>query len=451
MSDDLTRRDFAKLGAKLGLVGGVSVATSAGLSREAHAAPHVARALANPADLPKAKGPRIVVIGGGWSGLTLAKYVKKAHPAADVVLIEKRSTFVSHPIANLLLAEMINLDRITYSFIDAARNNDYIYLQAAAVDVDRSARRVFTDRGWVDYDFLAIAPGIDYDYAAFGIKDAETRSALATHYPAGFVHGSEHITLRNKVRAFKGGVFLLNPPPGIFRCSATPYERACVIAAHIQKNKIAGKVVLIDPRPQPEVKGEGFLAAFEELYPDTIEYITSTNISGIEVKDAGGVLFTDFDDIPFADAAIYPRVRAARLIEDLGLVDPASTRHEANIDPITYQVVGDDRAFVTGDARNHPFSKSANAAYVEARYVAKVIVARLTGGASVPWESPRTICYSMVDPLKGEAIAIDTTYKRDKKTKEWGYQAVVQRNTRSKKIGDEGYAWADERLKDMFF
>lgn len=447
MSNDVTRRDFAKLGA---LAGGTLAATA--LPGPAHAAPHIAGALATPADLPKAKGPRAVVIGGGWSGLTLAKYVKKAHPGADVVLIEKRSTFVSHPIANLLLVGLVDLDRITYSFIDAARNNDYTYLQAAAIDVDRKARRVFTDRGWVDYDFLAIAPGINYDYAAFGIDDPDTRAALATHYPAGFVHGSEHVTLRNKVRDFKGGVFLLNAPPGIFRCSATPYERACVIASHIKQNKIAGKVVLIDPRPQPEVKPEGFLAAFQELYPDTIEYMTSATISGVKAGKDGGVLSTDFDDIEFADAAIYPRVRAARLIEDLGLADPKSPRKEANIDPITYQMVDDERVFVAGDARNHPFSKSANVAYTEALYVAKVIAGRMAGSAApVPWESPRTICYSMVDPVKGEAITIDTTYKRDTKTGEWGYAAVVPKNTRSKALGDEGYEWADSRLKDMFF
>ena len=444
---NLSRRAILTGGVRLGL-GTVAVGGVVGGVAEGARAAGITGPLARPADLPQPGGPRVVIIGGGWSGLTLAKYVKKASPDADVVLIERRSTFVSHPISNLWLAGLIDLEGIVFSYIDAARNNAYAYLNATVFDVDRTARQVFTDQGTVAYDFLVVAPGIDYDYAAFGIDDPATAQHLKTHYPAGFISGSEHITLREKIRSFEGGVFLLNAPPGIFRCSATPYERACVIASHIQQNNIAGKVVLVDPRPQPAVKPDGFLAAFAELYPDTIEYMASATIEGVDV--AGKTVATAFDDIGFDDAAIYPRVRAARLIEDLGLLDPESQQKEARIDPFTYQVVGDERVFVTGDARNHPFSKSANVAYTEARYVARVIAARIAGGGAVAWESPRTICYSMVDPVAKTAITIDTTYKFVTETGQWDYDQIVLQDDRTAALGQAAFTWADEHFADMF-
>ena len=37
------------------------------------------------AAIPAAKGARVVVVGAGWSGLTMAKYLKRYNPAFDVV------------------------------------------------------------------------------------------------------------------------------------------------------------------------------------------------------------------------------------------------------------------------------------------------------------------------------------------------------------------------------
>ncbi len=50
--------------------------------------------------LPPPKGNRVVICGGGWAGLTVAKYLKKENPNIDVVLIEKRPNFFSCPISN---------------------------------------------------------------------------------------------------------------------------------------------------------------------------------------------------------------------------------------------------------------------------------------------------------------------------------------------------------------
>ncbi len=442
----LSRRQFTGLAAA-GAAAGWAGPAAAGGGADAIPAPALSGRLGRAADLPRARGPRVVVIGGGWSGLTIAKYAKKADPGLDVVLIEKRSTFVSHPLSNLWLAGLVDLETITHSYLDAAANGNYAYLNGAAVDVDRSARKVFTDQGWVAYDHLVLAPGVEYDYASLGIADPAAIQTLRTRYPAGFVSPSEHITLRRKLRNFTGGIFVLTVPPGIYRCAASPYERACMIASVIKRKKLKGKVVLIDPREQPAVKAEGFLAAFEELYADQLEYLNSTEVRGVDVS--GRRILTDFDDIAFDDASIYPRVRAARMIEDLGLADPQSPRKEARIDPFRYTAAGDKRVYVTGDCRPMPFSKSASVARSEGMYVAKVIAAHARG-REVAWESPRSVCYSMVNAAPQEAIAIHTTYRFDKASGQWGYRDARALNTRSAKLGRDGLAWALDHYRDMF-
>ncbi|MRI57977.1 MAG: twin-arginine translocation pathway signal protein, partial [Epsilonproteobacteria bacterium] len=87
----LSRRDILKLGglAAAGAVVGGCSASSSGTKPKS-----LTQGGVRMAPVPKAKGPRVVVVGGGWSGLSIAKYVKKYAPEADVVLVERRSSFM---------------------------------------------------------------------------------------------------------------------------------------------------------------------------------------------------------------------------------------------------------------------------------------------------------------------------------------------------------------------
>lgn len=400
------------------------------------------------ADLPAAYGPRLVVIGAGTSGLTLAKYAKIEYSKFDVVLIEKRDMYSSCFSSNLWYPGVIDLEFLAdHSFLDAAKNNNYTFFNATCIGLDRSSRRVYTSRGWVAYDYLAIAPGIDYDYTRVGVTDPQTEYVLRTQYPGGFTMSTEHVAIRRKVREFEGGIFVQTVPGGNYRCLPAPYERACMIAAYFKKNKIKGKVLVLDHNPEITIKAKGFHAAFSELYPDTIEYKPSVDITSIDpVKK---VIETDFENYNFDDAAIYPGIRAAVLIEQFGLVDPNSLQKEANIDAFKYNVIGDERVYVTGDSRPMPYSKSGNTANSEAKYVAKVLAARAQG-KDVAWTSPETLCYSMVQIDPNEAISVDAFYAYDPANKSFGFTDITMDETRDEEKGRADLEWAKGLYRDLF-
>jgi len=383
---ELSRRGFLKMGGAAAATAAVGAAAVPG---SVLAAPMVVTGVK--AALPKATGPRLVIVGGGTSGLTIAKYAKKEYPKFDVVLVEKRDMYSSCFSSNMWYAGVVDLDFLAgHSFLDAAVNNKYTYFNGAATGVDRAAKKLFTDEGEIDYDFLVVAPGIAYDYSRVGVKDIESITALRQMYPGGFISPTEHVTIRDKVAGFEGGTFLVTVPSGNYRCLPGPYERACMIATAFKKAKVKGKVVILDPNAKPTIKAEGFLNAFKEFYADVIEYKPNTKIEGI---DAGKkTIKAEFDTIKFDDAAIYPGVRGSTLLETMGIVDPKSPQKEALIDPLKYNVVGDMHVYVTGDSRPQPFSKSANTSNTEAKYVAKVLAARAQG-KDIDWYSPETICY----------------------------------------------------------
>ncbi len=452
MNNQQSRRNFLKLSGTALAMGATGLATSAAASAVTGPAKSAAVSSAIKAGLPRAKGPRLVVVGGGTSGLTIAKYAKKEYPKFDVVLVEKRDMYASCFSSNLWYAGLINLEFLAdHSFLDAATNNNYIYFNATVTGLDRTSRKLMTNKGEIDYDYLVVAPGIDYDYEKIGVKDAETALALHQTYPGGFTQSTEHVSIHRKVREFEGGLFLQSVPSGNYRCLPAPYERACMIASVIKKNKLKGKVLVLDANPEITIKAPGFHAAFDELYKGIIEYRPSTAITGVDV--GGKQVHTDFDSIKFDDAAIYANVRGAILIEQLGLMAPSShsNQKEAHIDTRFNNYIGDERVYVTGDSRNQPYSKSANTSNTEGHNVAKVLAARVQG-KEVPWVAPETICYSMVNADPMEAISVDAGYDYDpKKDLITGFsKATKVYNDRSTARGVATLEWARGIYRDMF-
>lgn len=402
------RRHFLKVS------GAALAGSAAGLSGVSAAAAPGARTATGrrKAELPRAKGPRLVIVGGGTSGLTIAKYAKREHPQFDVVLVEKRDMYSSCFSSNLWIGGLVNLEFIAdHSFLDAARNNQYIFFNATVTGLDRTARILTTSEGDIAYDFLVLAPGIAYDYGRIGVKDIDTITALRTRYPGGFVSPTEHVSIRRKVQELEKGIFVQTVPSGNYRCLPAPYERACMIAAHIKKNKLPAKVLVLDANPDITIKKDGFHAVFSELYKGIIDYKPGSEITGIDL--ASRTLKTEFDSYTFDDAAIYPGVRASTLIEQFGLVDPKSPQKEARVSQLTNAVIGDERVYVTGDSRPHPYSKSGNTANTEGKHIARVLAARAQGKA-LAWESPRTVCFSMVSANPMEAISVDAGYVLNK-------------------------------------
>jgi sulfide dehydrogenase [flavocytochrome c] flavoprotein subunit len=441
-----SRRDFIKLTGSAAIAGVAAGATGSTIASAS--TPGASPVLGRKAELPKARGQRVVVVGGGWSGLTIAKYLKKEDPKLDVVLVEKRATFFSCPISNLWLAGLVKMEFLTHSFLDAAKNNNYTFFNATVVDVDRSSRKVYTEQGYIDYDFLVLAPGIDYDYPAIGVTDPNDINRIKTDYPAAFMPGSEHLSLKTKLDYFEGGNFLLTVPDGNYRCLPGPYERACMVASILKRNKIKGKVILLDANPDITIKKDGFHAAFRELYKNQLEYIPSVKITGVDLNKRK--VKSEFDEYSFDDAAIYPRVRASRLIEELGMVDPSSMQKEANIDPFFYNLKDDKRVYVTGDARPMPYSKSGNTSNSEGKFVAKIIAARANGKDVDKWQPPHTICYSMVNTHPMQAISVDAYYAYNKKTQSFGFDRVKLFENRDAAKGKATLEWARGLYRDMF-
>ncbi len=402
------------------------------------------------APIADTKNPRVVVVGGGWSGLSIAKYTKIFAPNTDVILVEQRHEFISCPMSNLWLVDKIELEYLTHDYLQAARENNYTYFHATAVGLDKENRILKTSDGDISFDYLVFAPGIDYDYSRW-TDDIAFETRLRQEYPAGFIPGSEHITLKNKVQNFKGGNFILTVPSGNYRCLPAPYERACVIADYFKQKGLKAKVILLDENNAITIKKDGFASAFDELYSDYIEYMPNTTIKNIDLDKK--IVETGFDEIEFEEAAFYPHVRGAKILERAGVAKDAKNMLEGDINPLTYEVNGLENVFVTGDSRPMGFSKSGNTSNSEGHFVAKLIAQKINKTPVLKWESPTTTCFSVVATNPEKAIYIYSEYAYNKTnasfsftdtsaSEDWKKDGIVN--------GKSVYNWADALYADMF-
>ena len=402
--------------------------------------------------IPKAKGSRVVVVGGGWSGLSVAKNLKIFAPKADIVLVEQKDIFFSCPVSNLWFVDKVDLDFLTHDFLQAARYGNYLYFHATATGVDKKNNILHTSRGDIGYDYLVLAPGIDYDYSCWN-ADEVLENRLRMEYPAGMKPSSEHITIKNKVQNFKGGNFIITVPSGNYRCLPAPYERACIIADLIKEKKIKGKVIVLDENNDITIKPKGFHTAFKELYKDIIVWEPSTQIEKIDLDKK--VVTTEFEEYAFEDAIFYPHVRGAKILEIAGVAkDSVFNKLEGDINQFTYEVNGHPNIYISGDARPMGFSKSGNTSNTEGAIVAKRIAAKINKEKDPEWDSPTTLCISEVGVYPERGIFITTQYKYVKAEKTFDFDKVFSdENWKGQPGLDKGenvYGWATSLYIDMF-
>jgi len=106
---------------------------------------------------------QVVVVGGGYGGATVSKYIRLlSDHSIDVMMIEPNRAFVSCPISNLVLSGDRSMADITNPYTGLSGKHGVRIVHDRVVAVDADKRQVRLEGGsTVAYDKLVLAPGID--------------------------------------------------------------------------------------------------------------------------------------------------------------------------------------------------------------------------------------------------------------------------------------------------
>jgi NADPH-dependent 2,4-dienoyl-CoA reductase/sulfur reductase-like enzyme len=326
-------------------------------------------------------------------------------------------------------------------------------IQTEITGIERDKKIVRTTRGSISYDYLIIAGGIRNAYDVWYGNDLKAIEQTRQAFPSAYIPNSEHLALKNKVRNFKGGTLVMTLPPPPHRCPPSPYERACIMAWHFKTNKIPAKIVILDPKPRVMPIGEGFKAAFKELYPDIIQHVPNAAVK--EVDPFNKQIKTAAGDFKFDDAILMPPHQASELVWQADLIGKnpeGKPTGWADIHPTLLHAKADQDVYVIGDSMGPVskqfghYPKSGHVANFVGKIAATYISQRIAG-KELKVMLPDNLCYMLVNASPREAISVQFDYELlpDGTIK----QTQIDVDIRSPDLLEEDFKWA-RRMYDDF-
>src|SRR5438445_532682 len=294
----MTRRDFLKAsGSAAFAVSGLAGCASMG------GAP---TATTTPSELMPTTGRRVIVVGGGWAGATAAKYVRMEDPSLEVVLIEPNRKFISCPFSNLVLSGVRSIGSLTFGYNGLREQNGGKTLHESATAIEPATRRVRLDRGFLGYERLIVAPGIE-----FQTEQIEGLAAAGDRVLHAWKAGPQTVALARQLKEMPdGGVFVMSVPPAAYRCPPGPYERACQVAWYLKTRKPRAKLIVLDANQNVISKTALFRAAWQ-AYPN-LEYRASSRV--VKVDPEAREVTTEFGDkVRYDVVNVIPPQRAGAI------------------------------------------------------------------------------------------------------------------------------------------
>ncbi len=258
--------------------------------------------------------PRIVILGGGFGGLTVAsELAARKFRSVEITLVEQRPNYV------MGLAKLWALDGRRP--LDAGRR-DYHDVEPRGVrlvrgtvrNIDLERRRVRVDRTEHDYDVLVVALG----------------SELAPDNVPGFAptmdlyseEGVEH--LRRQLETIDKGRVLVMISSMPFKCPPAPYEAALLVDALLRKRGVRENVEMRlstpEPYPLPVAPPEYGNQLSALLASKNIDYQPKHTPTKIDAK-AGAVHYENGGKFDFDVLLGVPSHRAPAVVQDAGLID----------------------------------------------------------------------------------------------------------------------------------
>ncbi len=342
---------------------------------------------------PTSSLPKVVILGGGFAGLSAARALK--HESCEITLIDRRNHHLFQPLLYQVATAALNPGDIAYPIRSVLRNQQNARTILARVDrIDLAQKRVVLQDGdEVPFDHLIVATGATHSYFgkdewepwAPGLKTVEDalevrRRVLSAYEAAEREHDPE------KVKKLLTFVVVGAGPTGVELAGAL---------MEIGRETVAKDFRTFDPRSLRVVLVEGSDRVLPPYSPRLSQKAKEALLQmGVEVRTSARVTLIDKDGVQVGDERISARVvlwaagvAASPLGKTLGSETDRAGRVVVKPD---LSIEGHPDVFVTGDLMSlqiegKPVPGVAPAAIQSGRWAAKNLARRLRGETTLPF------------------------------------------------------------------
>lgn len=131
-------------------------------------------------NIPQSDLPRIVILGGGFAGIALAKKLK--NKPVQVVLLDKHNYHTFQPLLYQVATGGLEAGSIAYPIRKVVHEYKNFFFRLCHVnEINTKSNKVIADIGELKYDYLVIATGSKTNY--FGNKEIERNSIAMKTIP----------------------------------------------------------------------------------------------------------------------------------------------------------------------------------------------------------------------------------------------------------------------------
>ncbi|WP_103070026.1 NAD(P)/FAD-dependent oxidoreductase [Aquimarina sediminis] len=131
-------------------------------------------------NIPYTNLPRLVIIGGGFAGVALARKMVKED--VQLVLIDRHNYHTFQPLLYQVSTSSLEPDSIAYPLRKIVKRGKNTFFRMAEVDaIDPDKQTVSTNIGSISYDYLAIATGARTNF--FGNTTIENNAMRMKNLP----------------------------------------------------------------------------------------------------------------------------------------------------------------------------------------------------------------------------------------------------------------------------
>ncbi len=339
---------------------------------------------------------RIVILGAGFGGLEMASRLSAGLDGdADIALIDQSDSFVFGFAKLDVMFGRQPASAVRHYYRDLVQPG-VRFVHSTVRSIDPAEKRVVTDAGTFDADFLIVALGADlHPEATAGLVECGHE----------FYTESGAFALRDVLDRFDGGRVIVAVTSTPFKCPPAPSETALLMHDHLSarglrdRSEISLVMPLGSPIPPSPAASEALLRRFAEI---GVAWHPERLVRALD-PDRRVALLADGDEMPFDLFLGVPVHRAPAVVEESGL----AVDGWIPVDALTLETRFPG-VFAVGDVTSVGTPKAGVFAEGQAAVVADRILASLRADEASAQYGGNGMCY--LEFGTGRVARVDVTF-----------------------------------------
>jgi NADH dehydrogenase len=253
------------------------------------------------------KRPRIVIVGGGFGGISAAKALKRAH--ADVTLIDRTNHFIFQPLLYQVATAALAPSDITAPIryvLRRQKNTEVLMGEVREIDPQKRIVRFDDAMREISYDYLVVATGArhayfghdDWEPYAPGLKAIEDATEIRNRFLLAF-ENAEKATDEQTRQEYLTFVIVGGGPTGVELAGALPYIAKKALGPDFRTiDTVKTRVILVEAGPR-----------ILPTFPETLAARATQDLGdlGVEVRVNSAVTRVGADGVSIGAESIRSR------------------------------------------------------------------------------------------------------------------------------------------------